>query len=217
VGGEYRTLQTIVTARLRDAILGGRLGPGARLQQDDLARELGVSRMPIREALRVLHSEGLVLLEPHRGAVVVDLRPEDIHEVFEIRATLEARAAERAAPGFTAATLEALQQACAEMDDPALDHEAWLERNLRFHRLIYQGCGWPRLCALIEAQRNVTQPHLRAGAAFTGRRSTAQREHRALARAAAARDGARLAALTAEHLRTTAEGLIAYLSSRNQP
>jgi DNA-binding GntR family transcriptional regulator len=98
VAVEYRTMQRIVTDRVRSAILSGQFGPGERVPQDDLAQQLGVSRMPVREALRILESEGLVELRPHRGAVVVDLLPEDIAEVFEIRAMLEGKAAALAAP-----------------------------------------------------------------------------------------------------------------------
>jgi DNA-binding GntR family transcriptional regulator len=208
------TLQTLVTARLREAILSGRLTPGARLQQDDLARELGVSRMPIREALRVLHSEGLAELQPHRGAVVTNLKPEEIEEVFEIRAMLEARAATLAAPHLRDATLERMRALCEEMEAPGLDDAGWLARNHAFHTLIYPASRWPRLCALIEAQRNVTRPYLAAATTLTARRPGAQREHRQLLDAAARGDGPRLAALTEEHLRTTARRLIAYVAGR---
>jgi DNA-binding GntR family transcriptional regulator len=214
VGAEYRTLQTIVTDRLREAILSGRFGPGARLQQDDLARELGVSRMPIREALRVLHAEGLVAFPPHRGAEVIDLRPEEIEELFEVRAMLEARAAERAGPRLTDEALATLGLLCAGMDDPALDDQTWRRHNRAFHAALYAPCGWPRLCALIAGQRNVMQLYLQALNTRVGRRATAQREHHQLLAAAERRDGARLAALTVAHLRTSARGMIRHLVER---
>lgn len=211
-GAEYRTLQTIVTVRLRDAILSGRFAPGQRLPQDDLARELGVSRMPIREALRILHVEGLVDFHPHRGATVIDLHPDQIEELFEVRAMLEARAAERAAPRLAQETLVQLRHVCGALDDLTLDHGAWLALNRQFHTLIYPASGWPRLCALIVTQRNVMQPYLRAVTVLTGRRATAQEEHRQLLAAAERRDGAALASLTVEHLRTTARDLIEYVT-----
>jgi DNA-binding GntR family transcriptional regulator len=214
VSTEYRTLQTIVTDRLRTAIVSGRFSPGTRLQQDDLARELGVSRMPIREALRVLHTEGLVEFEPHRGATVIELRADDIAEIFDIRTMLEARAAELAAPNLAETTLAELRRLCEAMADPALDDGAWLSLNREFHTLIYPASGWPRLCALIVAQRNVMQPYLRAITVLIGRRETAQVEHRQIVDAATRRDGPALAALTVEHLRTTAIHLINYLAAR---
>ncbi|MBI2941795.1 MAG: GntR family transcriptional regulator [Chloroflexi bacterium] len=206
-------MQKIVTDRLRSAILSGQLGPGDRLQQDELASQLQVSRMPIREALRILASEGLVELRPHRGAVVVNLRTEDIAEIFEIRAMLEGRAAELAAPRLSDVTLARLRQIHAEMARIGQDEERWLVLNRDFHTIIYPASGWPRLCALIDAQRNVVQPYLRASLALLNRPSSAHDEHCQILAAAEARDGKWLARLTVEHLRLTAQGLIAYLSS----
>ena len=209
-------MQALVTDHVRAAILAGRLGPGERVPQDELAAQLGVSRMPVREALRVLEIEGLVEMRPHRGAVVVDLLPEDIAEVFEIRAMLEAKAAELAAPNLADETIERLRAVEAELRTTA-DEERWLQLNRDFHTAIYPASGWPRLCALIEQQRNVVQPYLRASLAFVGRTETARDEHRAILRAAEARDGASLASLTVDHLRTTARELIAFLRRQRQP
>jgi DNA-binding GntR family transcriptional regulator len=211
VAVEYRTMQAIVTDRVRSAILGGQFGPGERVPQDDLAQQLGVSRMPVREALRILESEGLVELRPHRGAVVVDLLPEDIAEVFEIRAMLEGKAAALAAPNLADATIERLREIEAELAEAGDDEARWLRLNRDFHTAIYPASGWPRLCQMIEQQRNVVQPYIRAALAFVGRTSTAREEHRAILAAAEARDGARLAQLTEDHLRTTARELIFFL------
>lgn len=211
---EYRTLQTIVTDRLRVEILEGRLGPGDRLQHDELARQLGVSRMPVREALRVLHSEGLIELRPHRGAIVVDLRPEEVAEIFEIRAMLEARAAELAAPHLSNKTIGRLRQLLRELDHAGVDEERWLTLNSEFHAAIYPASGWPRLCALIDQQRNVVAPYHRLAAAHLGRTESAHAEHEEILQAAVDRDGPRLARLTVEHIRHTAHMLIEYLSSR---
>jgi DNA-binding GntR family transcriptional regulator len=237
VANEYRTLQDIVTGHLRTAILDGRLGPGDRLQHDDLARQFGVSRMPVREALGVLQSEGLVELRPHRGAVVVDLRPDDVAEIFEIRAMLEARAAELAAPNLSDETLAQMGEILDEMGrigerhaaahaalhaangsgEPArhdgLNDGRWLTLNSQFHTIVYPASGWPHLCSLIEAQRNVVQPYLRLAAAYLGRTETAHAEHVAILEAAKARDSARLAALTVTHMRRTASELVEYLSN----
>lgn len=211
VAVEYRTMQQIVTDRVRSAILSGQFGPGERVPQDELAQQLGVSRMPVREALRILESEGLVELRPHRGAVVVDLLPEDIAEVFEIRAMLEGKAAALAAPNLTDDTLARLRAIAGQLEGASNDEERWLALNREFHTAIYPASGWPRLCQMIEQQRNVVQPYIRAALAFVGRTGTAREEHRAILAAAEARDGAKLARLTQEHLRTTARGLTEFL------
>lgn len=208
---DYRTMQAAVTDQLRKAILTGKIGPGERLHQDELSRQLAVSRMPIREALRILESEGLVEFRPHRGAVVVDLRPEDIAEIFEIRAMLEGKACELAAPNLSDETLGRMRQILEEMAGVNHDEEHWLELNRDFHTAIYPACGWPRLCGLIDAQRNVVQPYLRASLAFLGRTESASAEHWFLLQSAEARDGHLLARATIDHLRSTARGLIRYL------
>ncbi len=213
VSVEYRTLQHIVTDQLRSAILGGRLGPGDRLQHDELARQLGVSRMPVREALRVLHSEGLVELRPHRGAIVVDLRPEEVGEIFEIRAMLEARAAELAAPQLTDETIAYLRDVLDELARTT-DEERWQTLNTEFHTAIYPASGWPRLCALIDQQRNVVAPYNRLASVHLGRMASAHAEHQEILEAARHRDGKRLARLTVEHIRRTARELMDYLTTR---
>jgi DNA-binding GntR family transcriptional regulator len=210
----YRTLQDLTTDGLRAAILNGQFGPGARLGHDELARQFGVSRMPVRQALRVLESEGLVTLRPHRGAVVVALRPEEVTQIFEVRAMLEARAAELAAPNLTDADLALLRGFVEAMEHAGTDVEHWLELNLRFHTAIYPASGWRHLCALIATQRNVVQPYLRLATTFLSRATTAQEEHRGILAAAEARDGPRLAALTVEHLRTTAQLVVGELIRR---
>ena len=92
----YRTLNDIVTDQLRDAILCGQFPPGATLNQRDIADHLSVSRMPVREAFRALELEGLIRGLPRRKAVVVTLQPGDIDDIYDILATLERRAAEKA-------------------------------------------------------------------------------------------------------------------------
>src|SRR5438874_5121119 len=94
--GDYRTMQQIVTEKLRGAILDGTFKPNERLNPADLAKVLVVSRIPTREALRTLEAEGLVTFYPHRGAVVSTMSPEEIEEVYEIRILLEISAAQRA-------------------------------------------------------------------------------------------------------------------------
>lgn len=147
-------------ASVRDGIVRGAYAAGARLTELDLAQTIGVSRTPVREALRRLHAEGLVEFEPNHGAVVAAFDLEDAEEIFELRALLEPisarRAAERAAPAIIA-QLRALSQ--QQMLESTQRRAGYLMRisdlNDRFHRLIQAAANSPRLAktlaGLIEA------------------------------------------------------------------
>lgn len=210
----YRTMARAVADFLRSAILSGRFAPGDRIEQDDLAHELDVSRMPVREALRILQSEGLLLLRPHRAAIVVSLRAEDIAEIFEIRALLEGRAAELAAPQLSTASLQRLREIYQEMDGllDNWDHDRWLHLNREFHMATYPAEGWERLRTLIGTQQNTIFPYQRAATGLISRRAVAHQEHYQILLAAESRDSKLIGNLTAEHLRSTARDLIGYVS-----
>jgi len=111
-------------------------------------------------------------------------------------------------------SLARLRTLCAQLVRDEEDEERWLTANHAFHTAIYAACGWPRLCALIEAQRNVVRPHLRAALALLARGASAREEHRQILAAAESRDGPRLAELTVEHLRATSRGLTDFLERR---
>jgi DNA-binding GntR family transcriptional regulator len=137
-------------AAVREGILQGRYLAGARLTEQELARTAGVSRTPIREALRRLHAEGLVHFEPNHGAVVALFELEDAEEIFELRALLEPisarRAAERASPGTIAELRSLAQQQMAESTRRTGEYIARIgELNDRFHKLVQSAAGSARL------------------------------------------------------------------------
>jgi DNA-binding GntR family transcriptional regulator len=107
-----------VTAQLRIAILNGSFAPGEKIRQADVARQLGVSRGPVREALRSLIAEGLVQDEPRRGTFVTTLSPDDVREIFDVRVALEVRAAQLViANGNVEATVAAMSKALDDMEN----------------------------------------------------------------------------------------------------
>jgi DNA-binding GntR family transcriptional regulator len=147
-------------ATVRDGILHGKYDAGSRLTEEDLARAAGVSRTPIREALRRLHAEGLVQFEPNHGAVVSLYGLEQAEEIFELRALLEPisarRAAERATPATIAALRALAEQQMAESTRRTGEYLLRIgELNDRFHRLIQAAAQSMRLekmlAGLIEA------------------------------------------------------------------
>src|SRR5215207_9905163 len=173
----YRTLNDIVTEQLRDAILSGQFPPGTTLNQRDIADQLSVSRMPVREAFRALELEGLIRGLPRRKAVVVTLQPEDIADIYDILVTLEGRAAEKATPYHDDATVA---QARALLDElracPDDDTTRLLDLDFELHLGIYRPPA-SRIRLVIQTHRNAVRPHMVATGVAAERRHQAEVEH----------------------------------------
>ena len=135
-----RTTSDDIADALRDAIAKGQFGDGEELNQVALARHFGVSRVPVREALRQLQAEGLVSARAHMRTVVTGLTLERILEVLDLRALVEVYLLERAAERVTPADIAQLRALCDRMDG-VKDHEEWLRRNKEFHRRLYAHSG----------------------------------------------------------------------------
>ena len=145
---QAETVQELILAVVRRAVLAGVVMPGAKLRQEDLAAIFGTSRIPVREALRVLEHEGLVRSEPHRGFAVTALDADQVEEIYELRIVLEAHAVRQAIPLLTEGDLEELDQLHAEMGNAA-DPEDQLEKRERFYLRLYSVTARPRLVGLI--------------------------------------------------------------------
>jgi DNA-binding GntR family transcriptional regulator len=146
------TEQTV--QRLRQFILEGDVEPGARLGEVELAAQLGVSRTPVREALRALSSQGLVEILPNRGARVARWSVEDLEEIYELRVMLESHAAQRAAGRMSIADVDVLTELCEQMEACAQrggkhDLLELSELNFRFHRGILDAADSPRLATML--------------------------------------------------------------------
>ena len=135
---EYLPLRDIVFQTLRNAIITGELQPGERLMETQLAERLGVSRTPIREAIRKLELEGLVIMVPRKGAQVAQFTEKDIQDVLEVRAALEALAAKLACKRMDDRSFLKLQLAIAEYSYAAKnkDLETMIEKDVEFHDII---------------------------------------------------------------------------------
>lgn len=202
-----RPLHEEVVDRLRDMIVEGEIDPGARLQEIDLGQALGVSRTPIREALKLLATEGLVELLPGRGARVSRQTPEAVMELFEVISGLERLAAELAAVRMTARDLERMQK----LHDRMAAHFAAGERhdyfqiNHQIHLSIVAAAKNATLAAT-HAALMVRARWGRYTALASGERwAEAMAEHNALMTAFAARDAARAGAILFLHDQKTGE------------
>lgn len=196
-----------VVSNLRNAIVDGRLKAGQKLNLDDLAREFGVSRMPVRDALKLLESEGLVRIFPYRGIEVSTLNPNDIEELFGMRQVLEQTAAGRAIDRLEAAQLSTMEMLLREMDGLSDDDDRWLDLNTRFHAVLNEASGWPRLVEMIRVLRVNVERYVRVYLVQLGR-ARPQAQHWALYEACQARDADAAKAVIAEHLNDTAVGLL---------
>jgi DNA-binding GntR family transcriptional regulator len=136
---------------IRRAIIDGRLAPGRRLKEEELARELGISRTPVREALLMLQSEGLVELIPKRGASVRAYAEDDLDEVYQLRALLEGYAARRAATRISPEDVALLQESCVRFDRlrAADDVRELVQENFLFHNIILEAAGSERLTEMV--------------------------------------------------------------------
>jgi DNA-binding GntR family transcriptional regulator len=147
-----RALRNDVYDALRRALVQGALKPGQRINEAEIARQMQISRAPIREAIRQLEQEGLLESVPRRGTFVPSLSRDDVEEVYTLRADLEARAVRRVVPRLTPEELTTLASFVETMCSAGVkrDLAMLLEADIQFHRTIVEAAGWPRLRKLWE-------------------------------------------------------------------
>ncbi len=197
-----RSLHDEIVTRLRDMIIEGTLKPGTKVPERELCLQFGVSRTPMREALKVLAAEGLLDLPPNRGAIVSRIRPEEIEELFPIMGALEALAGELACTRIDEAQIAAIARLHAEMVGH-FERGAWApytKLNRRIHEAIFAAAGNAALAGLYQGL--LVRTH---SVRFLAQRSQARwqeavDDHVAILAALEARDGPRLANLLRQHL-----------------
>jgi DNA-binding GntR family transcriptional regulator len=208
--GTYRTMQGIVYDTIRDSILSGRYRPGQRLVADELAKEIGVSRMPVREALHRLEATGLVTLTPHRGAVVNELSEAEIIEIYHIRAALDGLATRLAAPHLSKPDHDRLNGILDQMAAAAKakDLDRVLRVNREFHQAIWQAAHAPRLHSLLENLYDASQRFRHISILLPGRLERLTQEHRRITQALARGDVNKAERFAIEHHEGTARRLL---------
>ena len=216
---KYRTMQEIAYDAIRDGILAGRHAPGQRLIADELAKELGVSRMPVREALHRLEVAGLVTITPHRGAVVSALSEAECIEIYHVRAVLDGLATRLATPNLTEVDHARLATLLAEMAAgvEAKDPQRVLNVNREFHAVIWSAARAPRLRDLLENLYDASQRFRNISVLIPGRLDQITHEHRLIAEALARGDAAAAEQYANEHHEGTARRLLAAMDGRREP
>lgn len=157
----HRTSQEHAVEWLRGAIVARELRPGQRVGQEEVAERIGVSVVPVREALRVLEQEGQLTYLPRRGYFVTELSVADLDEIYALRAVLEARAVRHALPALDAEALDRMARAARDCVDAALagDVAAELEANRRFHFAILESPDQPHVLRLIRVLWDSTESY----------------------------------------------------------
>ena len=208
---QRKTVVEMAVEVLREKILRGDYRENSPLRQDALATELGVSRIPVREALRQLEVEGLVTFSPHLGAVVSSLSIEEIEELFELRALLESELVRKAD-----LTDEVLERAETVLDayDEAFergDVAAWGELNWEFHATLLAASNRPLTLGVLSTLHNQSDRYMRMQLALTHGEHRASDEHHAILKAAQAGDNEEAAALLSEHILGAGRSLLEFL------
>jgi DNA-binding GntR family transcriptional regulator len=149
---EHRTLKDLVVASLRSAILYGDIKPGQQLKQEDIATQLGISRMPVREALSQLENEGLIKNIPYKGCTVSTFSADDIREIYQIRKLLESYATELATVNMTPADIDKLEAVMAKLKDCLAENDidSYSEWDHQFHDIIFKKSANRRLYQMIK-------------------------------------------------------------------
>jgi DNA-binding GntR family transcriptional regulator len=213
---QRQTIASMTVEALRERILRGDYPEGEPLRQDALADELGVSRIPVREALRQLEAEGLVTFSPHRGAVVSSLSLEEIAELFELRAEIECDLVRRAIPRMTKEQLDRATEVLDEFEAALRASEAtrWGPLNWHFHAALYAPANRNFTMGVLQKLHQHSDRYFRMQVLLANGGVRANDEHRAIADAVGKKDSRIAAQLMRAHILGAGQSLVEYLQEQ---
>jgi DNA-binding GntR family transcriptional regulator len=212
-----QSLTSAVADKLRDQIIRGEIPEGAQLRQDAIATQYHVSRIPVREALRQLDAEGLISIVPNRGAIVPALSPDDIRELFSIRALLEPEVLKLSVPHLKAEDLSQAEAVLAKYVSELKreDHvSAWGQLNWQFHSILYSRANQPRFMAIIRNVNNSGERYTRLQLYLTHGMKRANEEHHQILDFCRQRDVTAACKLLRQHIQYAGESLRKVLEER---
>lgn len=203
-----------VAAQLRASIYRGDLPPGARLLQVEIGRRFGVSSTPVREALALLQAEGLVKIDPHRGAIVFRPSLEELREIYKILGNLETMAVGEAIPHLSETHFKQLQSLISIMRTTQSDLK-WVELNDLFHLTLYRASSMNKLCGLIETIRDSCSVYFHLYVSSRAPEDRSDDEHQEILDACKAKDLRSAKRLTRRHVHDAMKELERLLRERN--
>jgi DNA-binding GntR family transcriptional regulator len=207
------TASEIIAKHLRDAIIGGHFGEGEPIRQDEIAGMFNVSKIPVREALKRLEAEGLVLFQRNKGAVVTKISEPELAQMFEVRVLLEVQAIRFAVPNMTEATFVEAERICDEFIEDS-DVGRWAELNWALHACLYEPAQRPFLTHLIRSIHDKVERYLRLQMSLGESKERADLEHRAIVHACRSGDADKAAELIEQHIIGVCRTLYEHLPNR---
>jgi DNA-binding GntR family transcriptional regulator len=224
------TLTQRAYLQLQERILSGELAAGSLVSESRLAKEMGISRTPVGEAIRQLAQEGFVRQVPRYGTIVRSIEPQDIEELYEMREALESFAAAKAARRITSLQLAQLEVLCTTIENIAGDCRGevttqfdvnmlrqFLAADMTFHLLIVKAAGNQRILNTIRETRTMSQIfRMRRHEFDNSVVESASQMHRKILAALASGDSAEASLQMAEHIRASREGTLSYLAKEQQ-
>jgi len=200
---------------LHSAIRTGRYRAGDRLIPEEIAAEIGMSRMPVREAFQRLAADGLVVIRPNRGCIVAGLSLDEIYETFEIRSVLEGLAVRLAMPKIDGEVLAELERILDKMESSGRGGSSdWVTRHQQFHSQIYSLSDRPKLIRQIAQLHVVIEPYLRIWFDYADKPLSAREEHRVVIEALRSGDPERAETAMRSHILGTAPMLAEFASHK---
>lgn len=212
-----KTVAMQVTEQLRAMILSGELASGEKLRQERLASLLGVSRVPVREALNQLEAEGLISVETHKGAVVSGLSFDELLEMYELRAVLEPWLLELAMARLTPNDLKSARAILDEMLSQKTQKQHWSGMNWTFHKTLYTPSGRKQSLELLERLYMNIYRHFQVSLRFTIGLEAMDKEHRHLLELIGNHDTEEAKAFLKDHIMRGCELLVERMQSNQTP
>ncbi|MEP3244891.1 MAG: GntR family transcriptional regulator [Sneathiella sp.] len=211
--GKTASSSDVIYDALRDEIISGHMKAGDSIRQEYIAKVFNVSRIPVREALKRLESQGLVRNERYKGAVVSSLTNEEISEIFTLRANLEPLVIKRSVENMTSETLALARQYCEQFSGEE-DAGKWGEWNRLFHETLYRDADYPFHMKVICEAIDRVDSYIRAQLVLTQGMSKARREHMGILVACENGDGDQAAEMTRQHILKAYDSLMNYLEKQ---
>lgn len=212
-----QSLASAVAEKLREKIIRGELREGEQLRQDAIASEFQVSRIPVREALRHLEAEGLITIIANRGAIVSALSPEEIEELFEIRAVLECHILRQAIPHLTDRDFEKAEEILQKYEqvvEADADISRWGQWNWQFHSALYEPANRPVMMSLLRTLNNNSDRYTRLHLLVTRDLHRSGKMHRELLDACKTKDPDIACEAMHRHIIDAGQYLIQFIKSR---